>query len=153
MATALGERFWSKVNKDGPVPASRPELGPCWLWTGHVSNRNYGQFLDADGKRTSSHRTAYRLTHGEIPAGMVIDHLCRQTLCQNPAHLEAVSQRANVRRGVGGASKTHCPRGHEYTPDNTYVNRSIHPRYPRRVCRKCAVIHTRAYLARKAVAQ
>jgi hypothetical protein len=50
----LIERFWSKVNKDGPIPASCPELGPCWLWTRSCYYNGYGQF--AYGNRASSAR-------------------------------------------------------------------------------------------------
>jgi hypothetical protein len=70
---------------------------------------------------------AYEWLVGPIPDGFQIDHLCRVRNCVAPDHLEAVTQQENLRRGEAGANnkiKTHCPHGHEYTPENTLVNRS-----------------------------
>lgn len=94
----------------------------------------------ADGlpKRTAKvHRVVYEALVGPIPDGMVIDHLCRQPSCVNPAHLEPVTRRENVLRGLtlpaANARKTHCKHGHEFTPENTYL-------FPTgtRGCRTCA---------------
>lgn len=85
----------------------------------------------------SAHRVAYELTRGPIPAGMEIDHLCRVRSCVNPDHLEAVTRGENLRRGRGKTgAQTHCKRGHELTPENTYryVNRRG---YVCRHCRQC----------------
>lgn len=63
----------------------------------------YGLFWIKRGAKWrghSAHRVAYELTHGSAPEGLVIDHLCRNRLCCNPAHLEAVTGLENVRRGV-----------------------------------------------------
>ena len=112
----------------------------CWEWTGEIINGGYGRFkLQQHGVRHSymAHRHTYTLLRGEIPAGLQIDHLCRNRKCCNPDHLEPVTPRVNQHRGVGfsgrNAAKTHCPRGHEYTPENTYVP----PKNPRRMCRTC----------------
>lgn len=67
------------------------------------------------------HRVVYTELVGPIPEGYDVDHLCRNTLCCNPLHLEAVSRQENIRRGVGNV-KTHCKAGHELTADNRYEN-------------------------------
>ena len=107
----LNERFWSKVDKDGP--------GGCWLWTASQNGYGYGKFK-APHAFVASHRYAYELLVGPIPDGLQIDHLCRNRACVNPAHLEPVTQRVNLMRGNTLASinarKTHCIRGHEFTP-------------------------------------
>ena len=107
----------------------RPELGPCWLWTGAVGgNRGYGNFA-VDGRRSSkryarAHRFAYELLVGPISAWLVLDHLCRNHLCVNPAHLEPVTQAENLRRGERGCGgrppQNHCKRGHALEGDNLY---------------------------------
>jgi hypothetical protein len=130
--TVYAERFWSKVdvgNQD-----------ECWEWSG-CRVRGYGQFHIGNRKRVRAHRFAYELLVGEIPEGLVLDHLCRNTACCNPAHLEAVTTRENILRGVGLAAansrKTHCKNGHEFTPENTYSSPSEEQRGWRecRVCR------------------
>lgn len=114
---SLAERFWAKVDQHGP--------GDCWEWLASRQNQGYGQFGRGGraGGMTLAHRMAYELAVGPIPAGLVIDHLCRNRTCCNPAHLEAVRQRINVYRGIGNATKTHCKHGHEFDLLNTYYER------------------------------
>lgn len=117
---SLSERFWAKVDFDGPLPS--PYLGRCWLWTA-MTYRGYGRF-QIGRKAMQSHRVGYELVRGPIPAGLELDHLCREHACVNPAHLEAVTHQENVARGnVGRANrrKTHCAHRHPFTPENTYV--------------------------------
>lgn len=122
------ERFWAMVDK----------TETCWLWTGtkYGRNRNYGQVMRGT-RKIGAHRYAYELEIGPIPEGMVIDHLCGNPPCVNPAHLEAVTNRENLLRGdtqaARNAVKTHCPHGHEYTPENTGVNGPN-----KRRCKACA---------------
>jgi hypothetical protein len=132
---SLEERFWSKVDKNGPIPAHRPELGPCWLWTARISTGGYGAFQI--GKRPiSAHVAAWELVHGPIPTGVERDHLCRVRRCVRPDHLEPVTHQENVLRGEGiaarQAQRTHCPKGHPYDAENTRIYRG------RRFCRACA---------------
>lgn len=73
-----------------------PDL--CYIWQGSTNGRGYG-IISVEGRRCYVHRVTYELEHGPIPRGLMIDHLCRQTLCCNPDHLEAVTNRENTIRG------------------------------------------------------
>lgn len=138
-------RFWAKVDKNGPVPAHRPELGRCWIWTASRRPTGYGTFGVSHGTCVSAHRYSYAL-HNAIAANLEIDHLCRVRACVNPAHLEAVTHTENVRRSEP-ASKSHCLRGHERTVANTLVAKS-----GKRACRICMNAHLRRYRAEKKAA-
>lgn len=83
-------RFWNRVDK----------TAGCWLWKGSKTRTGYGNLQIEAGKWDYAHRVSYRLAHGEIPPGRVIDHLCRVRNCVNPDHLEAVTQAVNVQRGA-----------------------------------------------------
>jgi hypothetical protein len=124
----LEERFWEKVDKNGPIPVNRPELGPCWLWTAYVAENGYGKF-----EGDYAHRIAYRLCVGPIPERKDLDHLCRLRRCANPKHTEPVTRIVNILRGEGHGTETHCSLGHPYSGDNLYVN----PNTGKRYCRTC----------------
>lgn len=94
------ERFWSKVDKDGPTPILCPELGPCWIWTASL-NKGYGQAAwGTPSKMRQAYKVAYELLVGPVPEGLDLDHLCETKPCVNPAHLEPVTHAENVRRAV-----------------------------------------------------
>lgn len=131
----IADRLWAKVNKEGPVPETRPELGPCWVWTGKPDGKGYGQ-INA-GRRPSkmlrAHRVAYELCVGPIPEDLQLDHLCRNRMCVRPEHLEPVTQRVNVLRGEGASARnsrvTECPKGHPYSGSNVKYHKTKGSRY------------------------
>jgi len=135
--------FWEKVDRRGDTE--------CWEWRG-ASNRGYGYLYTgwaerADGTRhdrfTQAHRFSYELMVGPIPPGLVIDHLCLNKGCVNPAHLEPVTIAENTTRGA--VSRTHCRRGHPF---------ALHTMYDRTGYRRCRVCRNaskrRNYHARQA---
>lgn len=137
---------------------SRVEIAPdgCWIWIGAKNQNGYGVFMESKGRsQTSAHRVLYEWVHGvRLDRSQVVDHLCRNKACVNPAHLEAVSQRENMRRGIKGVLTTHCPRNHEYTPENTYLYEDKRG-YRMRNCKTCAalreIIRKEARAARREV--
>lgn len=97
----LAARFYAKVSTKGPVPVSRPELGPCHLWTGATNNRGYGLIRENvrnGNKLLLAHRVGYELENGPIGEGLELDHLCFTTLCVRQSHLEAVTPAVNKQR-------------------------------------------------------
>ncbi len=114
----------------------RPADSGCWEWEGAHTTAGYAEtFLDR--KVRYAHRVLYEAARGPIPAGLTIDHLCRNPGCVNPAHLEAVTMRENLMRGTGPAAHaaraTACPQGHPYDEANTIRE----GRHQTRRCRAC----------------
>ena len=121
------------------------EAGKCWPWPGRIHPEGYGQTF-WNGHRMNAHRAMYELLIGPIPTGLDLDHLCRNRSCVNPAHLEPVTRRENIRRGETGSwfrSKTHCPRGHPYSGANLIVRKG-----GGRKCRTCHSAGLRVHFAR-----
>lgn len=109
--TSLPKRVQSKIEPE-------PNSG-CWLWTGSLDKDGYARVsLGGKGKWRRAQRAIYELLIGKIPNGLVLDHLCRNRACVNPEHLEPVSNRVNVLRGVGvaahNAQMVKCIRGHYF---------------------------------------
>ncbi len=114
---------------------------PCWEWVGCIHPvTGYGQFK-YDNRLSNPHRFAYSYFIGPIPAGYEVDHLCRVRHCCNPMHLETVTVQENRRRR--SMHKTHCKRGHPFTPDNTYLRNGT-----TRFCRQCNAIRQKAHRER-----
>lgn len=141
-ATPLSDKFQPEPNTG------------CWLWTYALNPNGYGQHAPKYGVNIPAHRAMYEAVKGRIPAGLELDHLCRQRSCVNPDHLEPVTHTVNVRRavapdrkiggrGFGGANlqKTHCPQGHPYSGPNLRIVRAGRcSTATGRQCRECARI-------------
>lgn len=145
--SALPASFVSRFRVD--------ESTGCWLWQGARTEDGYGRYRHEGAPQRRAHRFAYETAVGPIPAGLVLDHLCRTPSCVNPDHLEPVTTRENTLRGVSAAAQlaaaSECKRGHPLVGDNLILerrpNRSIG--FQRR-CRTCRLEHYRNRRARAA---
>jgi hypothetical protein len=111
--------------------------GSCLIWTGYTC-KGYGK-LTFRKKTQPVHRWAYELIIGKIPTGKTLDHLCRVRACWNPAHVEPVTLKVNILRGIcppaNNARMTHCKKGHEL------VGRNLMIRAGKRHERQCRTCH------------
>lgn len=145
------DRLWSNVQ--------RGSHDACWSWTGLMHPKGYG-VLRIDGKQARAHRYVYERCNGPIPTGYTIDHTCHDPSqctggndcphrrCCNPRHLKAVPPGHNNTKDrciSRNGEKTHCKRGHAFTPDNTKITTA-----GSRACRRCmAMLEHERYLRRK----
>lgn len=115
----------------------------CWEWSGATNGYGYG-VVSIRNSRHYVHRLSYQLAEGAIPARHVVDHLCENTLCFNPIHLEPVTHKENIRRASKVGGKKRCNHGHSYSPANTYITPA-----GARQCRICKLRRARAANARR----
>lgn len=129
---SLGNRLVWRSDLEGP--------NGCWIWLGSRDRAGYGRILVKEHEKYANrhaHRIAYQEFVGSVPEGLELDHLCRVRACVNPDHLEPVTRRENLRRSpLTPGSRTHCPQGHPYTPENTYLWTDKNGS-ERRHCRTC----------------
>lgn len=120
---------------------------PCWLFAGSIDPKGYGTVFN-NGKNLKAHRVMYESEIGEIPDGLIIDHLCRVRACINPAHMEVVDNATNVMRGEApsaqNARKTHCKKGHELIGENIRLRNNGW-----RICKVCQSGWQRIYMAKR----
>lgn len=115
----VSEAFWAYVHPE-------PNTG-CWLWAAGHDKNGYGKY---NGE--PAHRYGYLRAVGPVAPGLELDHLCRQTACVNPNHLEPVTRAENMRRRY--EALTHCVNGHKFDSTNTYRK----PSDGLRQCRQCS---------------
>lgn len=130
------ERLWAKVDKSEK----------CWIWTAAVDGNGYPS-MGFNKRVVTVPRLVARVCLGWFDPSFHIDHLCRTPRCVRPSHLEPVSQRINILRGVGASAvnavKTHCPRGHPYAGKNIVTLQN-----GGRWCRTCKQEYERSYYRR-----
>ena len=135
------KRFWGNVQK----------TRGCWKWIGGKS-QGYGRLqigsrTDGSRRKVLAHRVSYELLVGKVPKGRELDHLCRNRACVRIDHLEVVTKRQNILRGVGmgalNARKTICKNGHAFTQKNTYQTKKG------RECKTCHKAWQKKYHEKK----
>lgn len=109
----------------------------CWNWIGIIEKNGYGR-VRHNGRSCWAHRVIYEMFRGPIPLGLELDHLCRNTRCVNPDHLEPVTRLINARRASNGrALKMHCKHGHPYNESNTEIVLDAGGKFRQRICKTC----------------
>ena len=128
----------------------------CWLWLGSIDDCGYGKMRGGrdDPGESLAHRVSFKFHVGPIPDGLELDHKCRTRCCVNPYHLRAVTHAVNVAESDRTTNhrnriKTHCLRGHEFSPENTVIEKWNG--ITMRKCRVCRLMRQRRRYAAKAL--
>ena len=120
----------------------------CWVWVGscggYTDRNNYGRFWYKE-HNVSAHRFSYQfISKKQIPDGYEIDHLCKNTRCVNPEHLQPLPHSENSNHSDNpmalNSRKTHCINGHELSGENLYIKKNGN-----RLCYACNKIRTKKY--------
>jgi hypothetical protein len=134
---------WYNQDMDTIFESHIIKTDSCWLWIGAKNIGGYGYYRK-NGKTHKAHRYAYTIYIGDIPTGLVIDHLCKVRACVNPEHLELVTQAENLYRGdtiaATSRAKSHCKNGHEFNTANTIIRKN-----GTRNCRTCTNLLKKKY--------
>lgn len=156
---SLVRRFWSKVNRNGPVPAHRPELGRCWSWTGTRDRNGYGRLYlgggRADPRQGFAHRISFAIANGASTYALNILHACDNPGCVRQKHLFSGTQADNIHDAMRkkrmrphfttlNAAKECCVNGHTFDEANTIWKRRENG-VLRRQCRECNRAASRDY--------
>ena len=141
LTDAVQQRFARKVGQ--------PNANGCMEWIGSRNPEGYGHFT-INRKSTVASRTAWILTHGPIPHGLIVCHRCDNPPCCNTAHMflgthrdNALDRKVKGRTRNSGMGATHCKRGHEFAGENLFVAKS-----GKRKCRACQRRNQANYLDR-----
>jgi hypothetical protein len=114
----------------------------CWLWSGRLI-KGYGILLH-DDRMHQAHRLVYELVKGPIPEGLQLHHLCFTPACVNPLHLEPVTRSVNSRQR--NFKRTHCRRGHPFSPTGVPMISPLMRGTPRQICKVCLSERNTQYL-------
>lgn len=114
----------------------------CWTSTSWHNSAGYA-YTHWEGRDHPLHRVLFEILIGPVP-GLDLDHLCRNTRCVNPGHLEPVTHRENIRRGKA-ATKTSCKYGHDWNePRNVLIRTN-----GTRICAECNRQRCRQHYAQR----
>lgn len=134
------KRFWLNTDFNS--------LYECWHWNGRTDKNGYGRLnfrsKDFNKNDMAAHRLSYMLFAGELNPKLVINHICHNTLCVNPLHLEQITLSENSKdRWHDNSWKTHCKHGHIFDKKNTRTAKRLDR--ITRVCRKCSSLNSNKY--------
>lgn len=132
----IDERFDEKC-------MAEPNSG-CVIWLGAIDSKGYGLFRPNNERTVRAHIFSYKRTRGDYAADHQLDHLCRNTSCVNPDHLEPVTSAENQNRGIRARKGNYCKHGHLLEGLNvlTWIRPSG---TTQRACRTCVIAYRKKY--------